>query len=167
MALKHRSWLMIELSQEQCRGVFKSTTSAPNAKSFQCTSRIAGQAVCDSAQSKRKAGRRVSSKPADSGVVVVSGACKIALRISRKKKIILQTAAEFITSEIIHQSFDFFPPLTPVTISSPKRKSGYLNPPMLGVDVRHDAPSTKRQKDQQGSIQRTAVYSPTSTCPVT
>lgn len=47
-----------------------------------------------------------------------------------------------------NHSFDFLPPLTPVTTSSPKRKSGYLNPPMLGVCARHAAPSTEDQTYQ-------------------
>lgn len=42
----------------------------------------------------------------------------------------------------MHQSFDFLPPLTPVMTSSPRRKSGYLNPPIFGDCVRHAAPST-------------------------
>ncbi len=47
----------------------------------------------------------------------------------------------FYTSHTYH-SFDFLPPLTPVTTSSPNKKSGYLNPPILAVCVRHAAPST-------------------------
>ena len=46
---------------------------------------------------------------------------------------------------INRHSFDFLPPLTPANTSSPRRKSGYLNPPIFGPAVRHAAPSTRRR----------------------
>ena len=43
-------------------------------------------------------------------------------------------------------SFDFLPPLTPAITPSPRRKSGYLNPPIFGPAVRHAAPSTGQHR---------------------
>ena len=60
---------------------------------------------------------------------------------NRPPQVMLQTIVQQSTSRQ-YQSFDFLPPLTPATTSSPRRKSGYLNPPRFGICVRHAAPST-------------------------
>lgn len=149
VTLKRGPWLMFELPRKNSVELFFPSCRrnqhqehvapmlGPNMHLHVPALLFTCQTVCDSAQSNEE----------------VRGFCcqvcgfrdiqSLKDRVANNQKDILR-----LNTSPIHHSFDFLPPLTPVTTSSPKRKSGYLNPPMLGVCARHAAPSTEDQTYQ-------------------